>query len=483
MIVYLPDIYPDELLYSVFARWYSHSGHVAYLHALNEIFVSKSTRPDPEFLNKLRPEMYQLLEKQMPIETIIEKHTMFPYYGRFCDLDKRKRAFKSLVDMDANHKKILPIPIMKKEDERFLRYCPICARLDRDAYGEAYFHRSHQMTGVNICPIHKCQLLSSAVAIVGNRAYRLEAAELAIPYTSPVGMSNNSMECQLVEYIYRVFQKDVDFESNVKIGEFLKSRLEGTKYLSARGERRYMTLLRNDLVSYYSRLSQTDNLEIEMLQKMFVSKKIDMVSICQLSMFLEVSIDELTCLKLPPKTQTELFEERAREMRKNGMLFNQIAQELGVCTSTIQLIGKHKPRKAKVYTVNTHEKRDWEQMDRDLLPEVQHIIREFYNQEGRPKKLTKLFVAEKLNYINLKWRKFPLCLTEYKKWEESMEQFWAREVEWAVNDILKTGARLNYNQIFHRVHVKRVKLISCLPYLEERLDENMMERIRNIIEQ
>lgn len=482
MIVYLPEIRPDELLYSVFARWYSHSGYVAYKHALEEIYVSKSVRPDPEFINLLRPEVCQILERVMPIKELIERHTMFPYYGRFCDKDKRKRAFKSLLDMDANHKKILPIPIMKKEDEQFLRYCPICTQIDREIYGEAYYHRSHQMTGVNICPIHKCQLLCSAVAIVGNRTYRLESAELVIPYNSTVTMSNNLIECRLAEYVYQLFQQEVDFASEVTIGQFLKSKLEGTKYLSARGERRYVSLLHSDLCKYYQSIPPNDIPEIWLLQKMFNDQKIDVVSICQLCMFLEVPIEELVCLKLPQKTQTELFEEKAIEMRKKGMRFNQIAKELGVCTSTIQLIGKHKPRKAKVYTMKTQEKRNWEKMDESLLPKVKRIIGEFYKREGRPSKLTKVFVAEALNYTNMKWKRFPLCHAEFRKWEETMEQFWAREVEWAVNDILKSGARLNYTQIFKRVHIHRANLILCLPYLQERLDDKMMEHIRQILE-
>lgn len=482
MITYVPSIYPDELLYSVFARMQAHSGYLTYSHALDEIYVSKHVRPDPEFINKLKPEVCQILERVMPMEEIIKRHTMFPYYGRFCNKEKRQRAFKSLLDMDGNHKQILPIPIMKKETERFLRFCPICAKLDRDTYGEAYFHRSHQMVGVNICPFHKCELRSSTVAIVDNRLSRLEVAEFVIPNNAPILISNSPIECQLAEYIYQLFQQNVDFDSEVTIGQFLKSKIEGTKYLSVRGERRYVSLLYKDLCKYYQELPQHTVPEVWLLQKIFNDQKINVVSICQLCMFLGVPVDELTCLKLPPKTQTELFEEKAVEMRKGGMRFNQIAQELGVCTSTIQLIGKHQPRKAKVYTVKTHEKRNWEQMDHSLLPEVKRIVEEFYKREGRPSKLTKVFVSEALNYPNMKWRRFPLCLAEYHKHEETMEQFWAREVDWAINVILHEGERLNYTQIFKRVHIKRENLRLCLPCLEKRLDENMMERIRTIIE-
>src|SRR5258707_529671 len=45
----------------------------------------------------------------------------------------------------------------------FLRRCPDCVKSDRQQYGEAYWHRLHQVPGVRICPIHDCVLEDSAV--------------------------------------------------------------------------------------------------------------------------------------------------------------------------------------------------------------------------------------------------------------------------------------------------------------------------------
>ena len=58
---------------------------------------------------------------------------------------------------------------------RFLRYCPVCQVSDVQNYGEAYWHRSHQIPAVQLCHIHKTRLVSSTVKVGGIGAnHRLE---------------------------------------------------------------------------------------------------------------------------------------------------------------------------------------------------------------------------------------------------------------------------------------------------------------------
>ena len=44
MISYFPAAYPDELLYSQLARYYTKSGYMAYTYAAEELYVSKIVR-------------------------------------------------------------------------------------------------------------------------------------------------------------------------------------------------------------------------------------------------------------------------------------------------------------------------------------------------------------------------------------------------------------------------------------------------------
>ena len=148
MITYFPTAYPDELLYSQLARYYVRSGYLAYVYAAEELFTSKIVRPDMEFVNTYTPDALQLITREISMENVVWKHTMFPYYGRFLPLERRQRAFQSLVSMQGNYHNLLPIPKRKNSSDRCLRYCPICAEQDRQKYGETYWHRTHQMIDI-----------------------------------------------------------------------------------------------------------------------------------------------------------------------------------------------------------------------------------------------------------------------------------------------------------------------------------------------
>ena len=91
-IGYFPQIYPDELIYSVLARFYVHSGYPAYTFCAEDIFLNKRVRPDMEFLNVMKPERLESLCKKMSMAELIEKHTMFPYYARFLPHVRRNRG-------------------------------------------------------------------------------------------------------------------------------------------------------------------------------------------------------------------------------------------------------------------------------------------------------------------------------------------------------------------------------------------------------
>lgn len=45
------DFYPDELVYSLLARYYDHAGYYVYRCAAEELFANPTCRPNPEFVN------------------------------------------------------------------------------------------------------------------------------------------------------------------------------------------------------------------------------------------------------------------------------------------------------------------------------------------------------------------------------------------------------------------------------------------------
>ena len=219
MISYFPGAYPDKLLYSQLARYYTKSGYMAYTYAAEELYASKIVRPDMEFVNVFTPDALRMINKDTTMEDVVMEYTMFPYYGRFLPLERRQRAFQALVSMQGNYHNLLPIPTQKGNADRCLRYWPVCADRDRQEHGETYWHRIHQMIGLVACPVHGCYLKDSSIVISGKTPPMLRSAEEAVPVSGMVTMAYE-VKRRLAVYMGEVFQADVDMQSDVAVGQF-----------------------------------------------------------------------------------------------------------------------------------------------------------------------------------------------------------------------------------------------------------------------
>ena len=145
MIAYFPELYEDELLYSILSRYVVHKGIAVYRSAAEELFTKPKEFPEKEFINALQPEILERLCKGKPLEQIIMEHTMTPYYIRFLPKEKREKARARLIRMEGDYKNLLAIPKMRLNRNKYLRYCPQCVKEDREKYGETYWHRKHQI--------------------------------------------------------------------------------------------------------------------------------------------------------------------------------------------------------------------------------------------------------------------------------------------------------------------------------------------------
>ena len=340
MIAYFPTAYTDELLYSQLARYYTKSGYMTYTFAAEELFTSKAVRPDMDFINSYTSAAVQAITRNMPMEAVIEKHTMFPCYGRFLPKERRQRAFQSLVSMKGNYHNLLPIPQSKNGEVRCLRYCPACAANDREQYGEAYWHRIHQIIGIHVCPVHRSYLIDSGVIISGQATPSLKTAEDIIPQSEICVLADSEIEIRVAAYMAAVFQAHIDMDSCVTVGEFLHSKMAYTKYRSVRGEQRNMALLHADFTEYYMDLSQNWFAELWQMQKVLTNDRVNFYEICLMAMFLGVTIDELVHMELPEKTQQQLFDEEVYRLHEQGLKYPAIAKMLSAPYGIVKTIGE-----------------------------------------------------------------------------------------------------------------------------------------------
>lgn len=486
MIALFPAPYPDELIYSVLARYFAKSGYLAYTFAAEDLFINKTVRPDIEFLNSYTSDALMVITRNSTIENIIMQHTMFPYYARFLPLERRQKALQALKAMQTDYRNVIAIPKNKTGAGRFLRYCPVCAESDRITYGEAYWHRNHQMMGVNLCPLHICKLIDSGVILSGKASPALISAEIAIPYDSAVSHSANAVEIAVAHYIDSIFQMDMDMVSDVPVGDFLHSRMEGTKYLSVRGEQRNIALFQDDFCAFFGGLKDNWFCERWQFEKLFSNVIRSTYEICLAALFLHIPAADLATMSLPEKSQEQRFDEAVYRLHEQGLKYPAIAERLNASVNVVKAIGEkrygtyHKsPKNPLKSGVKPFA---WDEMDRAMLPKVKEAIRQLQGDgNSRPKKIT-VYAVEKILGIPCKRiDNLPQCKAEIQRHCESQPEYWAREIVWAANSVIDEGQPFNWKHLRDKTNMRKRDFIACFPYLDRYSDASLSARLKMLL--
>ena len=475
MIAPFPDFYPDELVYSVLARYYTQSGYMRYTFAAEDLFQAKTVRPDPDFVNLYTSYTLEMLTRKMSMEDVILKHTMFPYYGRFLNKERRKQAFQALVSMQGNYHNLLPMQKSKDGRKRHLRYCPICVKEDREQFGETYWHRIHQMIGIEVCPKHGCHLVDAVCVTVGKSSPDLKSAEESMHGSRhEILKTKESLDENLARYMAAVFESEINLEKDISVGKFLHSRLEGTPYCSLRGEQRNIGKLHQDFSEYYKELSYNYFTELWQIQKVFTGDRVNFNEICMIAMFLEIPVEELVNMRLPEKASQERFDEEIYRLHEQGLKYPQIAEKLGASYDVVKAIGERRygtyhrePRQSQKVGSKAY---DWKQIDKDTLPKVKEAIQNLWGDGiERPQKITIYKVERFLNISSKRISTYlPMCRAEIEKYKETQEEYWAREILWAIEKLKREGKIVNWKNIRILTNIRKKDMLRTLSMLEDK---------------
>jgi len=486
MIGFMPSIYPDELVYSWFCRYYAHSGHPAYVFAIEDLLEKKNIRPDMEFINRLNPDAKEIITKMISMEELILNHTMFPV-ARFVPASRKKVALESMIAQEGDVHNLLPIP--KNKELRYLKYCPVCVSEERHCvaearnFGEAYWTREANMVNVEVCVYHKCRLKKTDIVISGKQSPRLYVAEAEIKDVEPEFV-DDGLELNFVQYLTDVFQSPIDMDNTVDIGMFLNSKLEGTQYLSTRGMMRNVSLLFDDIIKFYEKLPNQGINRLSQIQQIFTGYRWDFYEVCQIAFFLKISADELVNPKLPDKSQAELFNERVEQLYAQGLGCHRIARELGCSPSTARKANQTKAKAKHDYSGRKGIKKDdWNQMDNDMLQQVRDVCEQIYNNNGgRPGRVTVFAICRILELPNKRFDYLPKCKAVIQGYAEEFPVYWAREVVWCYQYLSETIGEesIRWRNIRDITNLRKVNFYASFPYLHQFANEDTADKIKNL---
>lgn len=158
--------------------------------------------------------MGKLSEQTSPFgldfDTLLKKHTIYPFLMLFAKEANVQSSYQILRENLCQS--VMGYLGLQGTSgiPSYLRYCPICQQEEIYAYGEPYWHRLHQTTGVFVCGKHGVPLCNSKISTASYhcRDYISAAAEasdnniIGFPYFSPSETARLSQIEEDIQFCY-----------------------------------------------------------------------------------------------------------------------------------------------------------------------------------------------------------------------------------------------------------------------------------------
>ena len=442
MISYLPELYPDELVYSWFCRYYVHSGCLTNKMALDDILLKKCHNPSKEFIGHLNPLSHKKIQEVISMEDLVLNHTMFPQYARFLPPEEKKKAMYHLAyDFCDPHHLFAILP--RTEGDMNLKYCPLCVREDRQLYGETYWHRKHQIWNMQTCYKHKCMLESSNVSAKSEQCYTFYSAEQYVKETTPKPVDSELQKFS--EFMAKIFDSPIEFENNIPISAILHYGLVGTKYMSKKGTTKYTRKLSEDLYAYYTNLRINDIASMSQIQRHWFGARFDFSVVCQIAFLTGISIEDIT---LPSLTEKQV---------KNVQ-------------NTHYMTGK--------------QPIDWNVLDKEIATRLESFAKSIYDgsasEVGRPERVSGKLVCRHFELEKHRLDNMPLCHEIMQRYYESYPECWARKIIWAYHKLESENKTFFWSDIRRLSGVKKDNIEKVIPYLYKHTTKEISNKIINL---
>lgn len=188
MIGFLPDPYPDELVYSLCARFQERVQYTSSESTIHELFGTAASS-----VNVALPSSLGKLISSLPtghhytVDRLIDEHSLLPFCTPFLNRDRVNHLREDMCgDTKEGVRRLSLFTALSMHLPEFFRFCSLCVQKDKKQFGECYWYRLHQLPGVEVCPIHNVFLDKSKARARSRRLiYDLVSAEQAVEVVPP----------------------------------------------------------------------------------------------------------------------------------------------------------------------------------------------------------------------------------------------------------------------------------------------------------
>lgn len=465
MISNFPTPYPDELIYSVIARYAVHNGILSPKYLTEELFNKRSLTPTydlPSHLDKLA----SYLPAQYDALILINQHTLLPLYQPFQPETVIRYALQALKNekYQSLHTK-LGKNASRIKSLSFFRFCPFCWEEQIEQYGEVYWKRSWQITGYEYCTKHQQPLFLSSIPCNGldrkfyiahlnvlkdssqlvlhhqDLHHHIELAELIEELMSQASCVN-LRDFSLLSNLYFFILKDHGLLSGCKNINYEKVRQRVIEYW---GESFLQYYHLDDLCSencWLKNMCRKHRKSFSYLEHLMVLKALvptqSAMNTYQKYLGLAVAIQEPETILVSVKYEAEQL------LSQDQLKWSQLIQEMPVKQARqrdgslyARLYRNHKDWLLSInesaltpLTSTTKPRVNWEKRDRQFVKQLIVIRNSLLDDLDSPQQTKKFFIKKlgSVSTIEKNWNALPLTKAFLNRYSEAVSCYQIRRL-------------------------------------------------------
>lgn len=231
----LPLSYPDEIIFSRIVRHFTLSGMTCEGY-LSDVFGNHKVTIHP-YLTAGLEQVCNKLSHELPID-VLKKQTLAPLFMYFLPLYESTISNALILGKASEAIRACQLSCVREKEKISLKFCPECARENTQEFGTPYWHRSHQIPGVESCSLHRVKLEHFPLESRSRLNYYL------LPPLNIRARPTNQLSFEFAQYAYEVLTQVSHSSKHFDLLAF-KTQLQKFGYITDKGSYRRSMILKS----------------------------------------------------------------------------------------------------------------------------------------------------------------------------------------------------------------------------------------------
>lgn len=475
---------------------------------VNDLFGSRNVAAVVDFpghLLDLEQNTYHLTH--ITADQWLTKHSLYPAYKYFLQAERNEKVVQSVLTGKAwdVHTRT-GVAASKIKVPKFLRLCKHCYRDELELFGEPYWHRLHQLSGVMVCSIHKEYLYETDALFRPQGKYKFfPAINASLVRKIPLDLTTKQKQklVQLSQHIDELINLDLDV--SISLAQWTHYYLQlAENYSYSNKSRVDHSAVANHLEAYWS-ASVMDILGLPLsdpqwLINLFRKHRKTFYYLCHLVVWQSLgSISPLSGItgaqQLIVPTQISIAyeakvdvvarKEKRREWKaaitaypKKGVKWLRITGGFGALYAWLYRndrlwLGQNKPCQAPRNTKQFVA--DWDRRDTEFLNHIKNLKKAgaLHNNHGRRSMSWIIKQSGQRALLEKNPNKLPKTIDFIKKIAESPDAYRRRRIESVIHTLIKQHQSLEVWIIFRKAGIRKEfqskSIIRNIHYLKRKL--------------